>query len=66
MAKPKQRPSVLERLDDENAKVAAVQSKTNLPSMGWKTWPRWQKALVITLFAVIALSYVISISLIRR
>jgi hypothetical protein len=66
MAKPKQQPSVLKRLDDDNAKIAATQSKINLPSMGWKTWPRWQKALVITLFAVIALSYVVSISLIRR
>jgi hypothetical protein len=66
MAKPKQQPSVLKRLDDDNAKIAATQSKINLPSMGWKTWPRWQKVLVITLFAVIAISYVISISLIRR
>jgi hypothetical protein len=66
MAKPKQQPSVLKRLDDDNAKIAATQSKINLPSMGWKIWPRWQKALVITLFAVIAISYVISVSLIRK
>jgi hypothetical protein len=66
MAKPKPKPSVLKRLDDESAKTAAEQSRINLPTMGWKTWPRWQKALVITLFAVIAISYALSISLIRR
>lgn len=66
MAKPKKQPSVLERVDEDNAKIAATQSKISLPSMGWKTWPRWQKALVITLFAVIAVCYALSISLIRR
>jgi hypothetical protein len=66
MAKPKDRPSVLERVDDDSGKLDATRSKINLPTMGWKSWPRWQKALVITLFAVIAVAYALSISLIRR
>jgi hypothetical protein len=66
MAEPEHQPSVLERVDSDNAKVAATQSKLSLPSMGWKAWPRGQKALVIALFAVIAISYVVSISLIWR
>jgi hypothetical protein len=58
MSEPQDKPSVLDRLDAENAERMRPAMPGRVKPEGWARWPLWQKAIIVIALVAVVGGYV--------